>query len=577
MMPRVPSAVAEGLLFTLIAFGPLAFGCVEPWSRATLEILAFTLALACFLRGPRPVPPAASWFWLFPAGLAAFGLLQCLHPASADLPRPAGPFTAAENATSSAALLWGAYAALLWSVPQVITTHRAARRFARLLLGLGAALAAQGVLQAATGGGSLYWLRPTQLTGTFASYYNRDHAANFLLMALGMGLGVFMSKQRGWPEVDGPPAERVREFAGLGALVAAIFAGVLATGSRGALLAMPLAAMLVGFAGAGFAADARARRLRAIAFLASAALVVFFCFRVVSVAAEGGAQTDRSITMRFFMYRDALPWLADSPLFGTGLGSFETVYPSYQDTSLGGLALHAHSDWLELALETGLFGLLAGLAAAILLAAVSVRSWLAAGSSEMRALIGGALGAAAAFAIHALFDFPFHIPGNAAVFLGIIGFLLSAPQWADKAAPTVRTAPAASWPSAAAAACAMLLSVAAARSGAETEPQRLQRRAASTYAAAVGGDAPAPGALRSALALSLEAAALRPFDFRVLELAGRVLTRLGRPADAYEYSERSRLVRFTPLVVGEGRDRDEAERRKTETLKSMGLLPRGFR
>ncbi|MDP3542414.1 MAG: O-antigen ligase family protein [Elusimicrobiota bacterium] len=564
------------MLFALTAFGPLAFGCVEPWSRAALQIMAFALALACFLRGPRPVPPAASWFWLLPAGFAAFGLLQGLNPAAADLPRPAGPFTAAESATNSAALLWGAYAALLWSVPQVITTHRAARRYARLLLGLGAALAAQGVLQAATGGGRLYWVRATELTGTFASYYNRDHAANFFLMALAMGLGVVWSK-RSWPQVDGPSPERVRELAGLGALAALILAGVLATGSRGALLVMPLTAMLVGFAGAGFVLDARVRRLRAAAFLAAASFVVFFCFQVVGASAEAGAQTDRAVTMRFFMYRDALPWLADSPLFGTGLGSFETVYPSYQDASLGGLAKHAHSDWLELALETGLPGLLAGLAGALLLAVVSVRAWLAAGSSEMRALIGGALGAAAAFALHALIDFPFQIPGNAAVFLGIVGFLLSSPQWADKTAPSVRAEPTPAWSAAAAAACAILLSVAAARSGEETEPQRLRRLGARALAAASAGDAPSPGILRAALAVSLEAAAQRPFDYRALELAGRVLTRLGRPADAYDYFERSRLVRFTPLVVGEGRDRAEAERRRTETLKSMGLLPRGFR
>ena len=86
MTARIPSSVLEGLLYALTAFAPIAFGCVEPWSRAVLESLAFLLALACFLRGRRELPAMATWFWLFPAGFAALGALQCLTPAAADLP-----------------------------------------------------------------------------------------------------------------------------------------------------------------------------------------------------------------------------------------------------------------------------------------------------------------------------------------------------------------------------------------------------------------------------------------------------------------------------------------------------------
>ncbi|UPT75206.1 MAG: O-antigen ligase family protein [Elusimicrobiota bacterium] len=398
-------------------------------------------------------------------------------------------------------------------------------------------------------------MRETELTGTFASYYNKDHAANFLLMTLGMGLGVLVSRRRRRPAVDGPAAEDRLESARLAALAAVVLAGVFATGSRGALLAMPLSASFVGFLGAGFASDARTRRLRAAGFLGAAALAVFFCYRVVVAGAEAGAMTDRSITMRFFMYGDAWTWLKDAPLFGTGLGSFETVYPAYQDRSLGGLAQHAHSDWLELALETGVPGLLAALAAAATLGAISARAWLSAGSREMRALIGGAIGAAAAFAVHALFDFPFQIPGNAAVFMGIVGFLLSAPLWKDKAAPEARPSPPPAWSAAAAAACAILLSIGAARPGPELDGKRLRRLGLAAFESASGaGPAGAP-ALRAALTLSLDAAALRPHDYVALAQAGRVLARLGRPGDAADFYERSRSVRFTPVVVGEGRER----------------------
>ena len=114
-----------------------------------------------------------------------------------------------------------------------------ARRYARLLFGLGVVIAVQGMLQAATGGGKLYWLRPTSIPGLFGPYYNRDHAANFFLMAMAMGIGVLCSKMRGWAEVDGPSSEQSRELVRLAVGVMLLMAGIAVSGSRGALLAIP--------------------------------------------------------------------------------------------------------------------------------------------------------------------------------------------------------------------------------------------------------------------------------------------------------------------------------------------------
>ncbi len=159
----------------------------------------------------------------------------------------------------------------------------------------------------------------------------------------------------------------------------------------------------------------------------------------MGAGADAGARVDESVRGRLCIYGDAWRWWRDSPLFGTGLGSFETIYPSYQDFELRAVVAHAHSDWLELALETGLLGLLAALAAAALAALrAPCGLWRAARSREMRALIGGALAAAAAFSAHSLFEFSFQIPGNAVVFMALVGFLLSAPSWADKAADRAR-------------------------------------------------------------------------------------------------------------------------------------------
>src|SRR5262249_4082819 len=155
-------------------------------------------------------------------------------------------FTCAPHDTRSAVILWCAYAALLWSVPRVLVTHHAARRYARLVFWLGAALAIQGMAQAASGGENLLWIRYAPGLRSFGPCYNRDDAANLLLMALGAGLGVAWSLRR--EEASPERSSSFVEAAGC----AVIFLGLLACGSRGALAAIAPAAACLVFLGAGF-------------------------------------------------------------------------------------------------------------------------------------------------------------------------------------------------------------------------------------------------------------------------------------------------------------------------------------
>jgi O-antigen ligase len=570
MRPRVSSRFVEGLFYALTVFGVFAFGCVEPWSRAALEILAFLLALACFLRGRPAAPPPGSAYWLFPAAFAAVGALQLQTPAAPDAPRPWAFFTAAPHATEAAVLLWAAYAAILWSVPRIVVTHEAARRYVRFLFGLGLLLAAHGLLQAETSPHKLYWVRSVFQAG-FGPYFNRDHAANILMLSMAAGLGLLFSRVQTWRAVDGPPRGYLRSQGLIAGGAVFLFLGIVACTSRGALLAIPLAAASLVFFGAGFAKRARLRRARAAAALAGGALVIFFVFAYVGSGADAGARVDKSITGRFSIYGDARRWWRDAPVFGTGLGSFETIYPSYQDFELRSTVAHAHSDWLEVALEAGLLGFLAALAAAALAGLAAVRAWRAARSAEMRALIAGALAAAAAFSFHALFEFCFQIPGNAVVFLGIVGFLLSAPAWADKAAVRARPQPPASWPSLLAAAGFLFFAQAAARPAAaawlanesgdladrggsltrgfalDQDPAFLESLASICYEKAGSGVRTNLELSRAGLEYSLAAAERRPFDSNALYLAGAGLARLGRPADARALFAESAAIRFAPF------------------------------
>lgn len=567
-----PSMLLEGLLFAITAFGPLAFGCVEPWSRAVLQILILLLALAVYLSG-RPAPsPLAGRFWLFPAGIALLGVGQLLNRAAPDAPRSLWPSTAAPHETEAAVLLWTTYAALLWSAPRVLNGHAAARRYARFLFGLGAALAAFGLCQAAAGNGKLYWWRVIGPdVSAFGSYYNRDHAANLLLMSLGAGIGILLSRVKRAPAVDGPMPDYLRAQAARAAAIALLLGAIAYTRSRGAFLAMPLAGAATALLGAGFASRAPARRARAAAALAAAALTIFFAFRHVGASLDAGARVEKAVLGRLYIYADAARWLRDAPLFGTGLGAFETVYPSYQNRDLRATVEHAHSDPVELALEGGVFGILLALAAALALMAAAAGAWRRARSSEMRALIGGGLASAALFGAHSLFDFPFQIPGNAAVFLCVAGFLLSAPAWADKRRPDARPVPPAADGALSAAACCVVLALNAVRPAAaawsaaqasgpaeraaaysaaierDENPRFLAGLAGAFQALGTEGERSNPVLWRASLGYALAAADRRPFDSGMLWTAGNALQVLARHDDARAFYARSAAVSFTPI------------------------------
>ncbi|MEK7389809.1 MAG: O-antigen ligase family protein [Elusimicrobiota bacterium] len=583
MKPRIPSAVLEGLLYALTAFGVFAFGGVEPWSRAAIEVLALLLALACFLKGRPAGSLAGSTFWLFPAAVAGLGGLQLATVTGPDCPYPLRPFTVVPYETRAAVLLWISYAAVAWSVPRVIVTHHHARRYARALFSIGLLLACLGLLQKATGG-HFHWMREEL---SFGSYYNRDHAANILLMSLSVGSGLFFT-QPGWL---------------MAGAILLIVLGLFACSSQAAFLAIPLAACVVSFLAADFERDALPRRLRAIASLAFGALMVFFTYHHVVSNADAGALIDRHVMGRLSIYGDAWRWWRDSPLFGTGLGSFETVYSSYQDLALLGTASHAHSDWIEFTLETGLLGLLGASLAVVVAAYCFAQTWRRARSREMRAMMGGALGAVAAFAAQSLFEFSFQIPANAIVLFGLLGLLLSAPSWADKTVvPVPSRAPSLGAALLAAGYCLALMrsavvpAVAAWRASRPGEPlERIvslargaaldenpvlwARLSAASYMASGDGEKTDFVLLRLSLRYAMAALERRPFNSDVLYLSGRTLERLRRFEDAENLLARASMVRFAPFEPRRqtAAQRWVIEKRRVEknlgTLRELNLLP----
>ena len=120
------------------------------------------------------------------------------------------------------------------------------------------------------------------------------------------------------------------------------------------------------------------------------------------------------------VYRDAMKIVEDFPLTGTGGGSFETIFSSYQSEDIKLFYDHAHNDYIQFMVEYGIpvTGLLGAMMAYVIYLAAKVLV-----TRQRRQLTGPAAAALMAFIgmlIHMSVDFPLLPPANASFLMVFI-------------------------------------------------------------------------------------------------------------------------------------------------------------
>jgi O-antigen ligase len=161
-----------------------------------------------------------------------------------------------------------------------------------------------------------------------------------------------------------------------------------------------------------------ASRLR-LWVLIVAGLLVVGSVAALEAVPIGGTKLDQeastSVQSRAEILETTLHALHDYMPFGTGLGSFRNVYHFYEKPSevTPVYVVHAHNDYVEIALETGLAGILVVLALIGWWASAVWRVWR---TAEARPFARAASIASAAILVHSLVDFPLRTAAIAACF-----------------------------------------------------------------------------------------------------------------------------------------------------------------
>jgi hypothetical protein len=338
---------ALSLMAVEVASLPLLFVglyLVLAGSAPRLAVPALILLAAIVAAPALQLVPLPAWLWTRAPGRGT--LVHALD--ALQLGRPAEPFSLAPQQTWRSLLALAPPAAMF--VGGLFLTDGQRRTLVWCWLALAVIGLGVGVLQMMGGETSaLYFYRITNNGSPVGFFSNRNHEASFLLCLLPMA-AAFALRFDG--RFEGPRA--------LPSLAAALYVfvaivGVAATRSRAGVLLTGAALILsAGLAIRGGALRRHWRAGLAVGLGAAAAVGAVLLFGLAPILdrfSEGGEP-------RFEGWPVALAAGARFLPLGAGVGAFQTVYESVEPLNQVSPIYfnHAHNDFLELWLETGVVG-----------------------------------------------------------------------------------------------------------------------------------------------------------------------------------------------------------------------------
>ncbi len=448
--PAWPDKVIERGLVFLLVVTPLAFGSVQNWSVAVMELTSFLL-LAAWLVRRRDAPSAPGPGLRFDspfavlaacgAVLAAVALLQVvplsgavldgLSPRTGDLYRaflgdsPSWrTLSITPHETLSGIVLSLSYAALSFVVLQHYRSEERIRGLFRTIIIIGCSMAVVAVLTRAFRNGNVLWIFPVQNgENAMGPFINRNHFAGYMEMIIPVAMAYYLytaGKIRLPEEVR--EASRVRrmfafldntKFASLAQGMAAV---LLLTGSlfislsRGGILGYAVSMAVFAW----MVRSRRSLRKRAVFMaLLGGAVALAVVVASWSLFEARFELAGREASGRTGTWADAFSLSRDFPLLGAGWGSFGRVFPLYQSGHPDMRFEHAENEYVEVLTESGWPGLIALLGALAAGAVVVVRRWRDRHNRLVLCFTVGGCAAAVAIAVHSFFDFNMRVPSNA--------------------------------------------------------------------------------------------------------------------------------------------------------------------
>ncbi len=261
-------------------------------------------------------------------------------------------------------------------------------------------------------------------TGTFI---NRNHLAGYLEMCLSVGIGLLIA-QLGKGSSSDHWRQRIRTLFNwilskkmrLRLYLVFMVIALVMTRSRMGNTAFFASLMIAGIIALILSRHAnRATVILLVSLIIIDIFIVGTWFGLEKVK-QRIEQTTFASETRDEVDIDTLPYWQNYFWIGSGLGTFYTVFPRYRGADLQKYYEHAHNDYLEFAVETGIVGLiLLGLFIFLTLRVVLIAQYRR-HNALSRGIAFSVTMAIIALLIHSTVDFNLQIPANAATFMLIL-------------------------------------------------------------------------------------------------------------------------------------------------------------
>ncbi|HCS28867.1 MAG TPA: hypothetical protein DIW43_15520 [Spongiibacteraceae bacterium] len=452
---RGDGLVYAGLLITLIVL-PLAKGGNRDWALmwfccSIFSLMSLWLLLVGFGRVGVSSALRAAWpilllwvIWLIyllaQILVCPAGVLEGLAPylASHIYPRSAGFVensrgTVSLSETTNYILESGAYFCLFVLIVQVTRGSRRTKFFAAAVVASGVFQALYGALFLLSGADQgLFGEAASHLNAATGTFVNRNHYAGYLQLTAAVGIGLVLADLTGRHATNW--RARFRNFFDFllsdtvryRVMIAVMVIALVLTRSRMGNIAFFNALAIAGLVYI-------VLRERRLFFKAVLLFATFFLIDLLIIGNWFGLdelvarleETRVSTEMRVDVFPDLQRAVEAYWPFGSGGGTFYATFTEFRSPGISKLHYHAHNDYMEFAIETGVFGilLLGGIVTLVMLHALRLLV------NRRDRLVGGVafagIMATIAMAIHATVEFNLQIPANAATYVAILALVMS--------------------------------------------------------------------------------------------------------------------------------------------------------
>ena len=466
--------VIEWLLILLLAFMPLAFGAVEAWSEEIVVALAAVITVCFLLKLIFEENTRIVWSWVYiPIALFVIvGVFQIIplpdsfvstisQNTAATKKELLGDLPNSEvllkyitlsfypNATKHDLRLVFSVAAVFFVVVNVYRRPVQIKRLLAAIAIIGGSIALLALAQDLLGNGRIYWKIPTGSDPAFSgTFINHSHYGQFMNLSVGAALGLIFVKIHETFTRKKITAAVVFEYLGspIAKPIWLLFAMII-LGAATIFVSLTRGGMVSMFIAAGFVTLVLSSRrsmkgrgwIMALVALGAFICVLYIGFDAVYDRLASLRDLRQAQSGRWQILKDiSLAW-TKFPVFGTGLGTHEVVYPMFDRSTTASLAAYAENEYAQAAEETGLMGLVPLVIFGIFVCIYYIRNVKNASVPIRSAAYGLGFGLLAIL-IHSLSDFGQHLPSNAFLSAIFCALLLVLTHVGSESNPRVRTA-----------------------------------------------------------------------------------------------------------------------------------------